>query len=607
MAPHADRDMEVTGVTDTTAVAVPDPVVSKTVKHPIFTVDDVFPHRQENASALKTGVAAFSSADLFKSKGAFRKPKAKRFDHRVSIESAARQPSSLKGAMKYFRPDMISLCGGLPSSDYFPFESMSVKVPSAPHFSEPATRETGNTLTSGKHDINNGTSQFDLSVALNYGQSMGPPQLMRWITEHTEIVHDPKYSDWDICMTSGSTSALEVALRLFCNRGDYLITEEYSFSSAMETARPMGLHLLGIPMDERGMLPSALDEVLSNWDTSARKALKPFVMYTVPTGQNPTASTQDTERRKEIYAIAEKHDLYILEDEPYYFLQMDPYIPGHTHTVPSPFSPPTTVPQFLAALIPSFLSLDTSGRVLRLDSFSKILAPGSRCGWVTGPAQIIERFIRNNEVSSQTPSGFSEIALYKLLEENWGHKGFLEWLMFIRAEYTRRRDVIVNACERYLPTEVASWTPPRAGMFHWIEVDLTKHPKYHKGINQEEFLAIEEQVFLAGVERGVLLARGSWFRAERGSDQALFMRTTFAAASEEKIQEGIERMGKALRSEFGLEQTDSATNGVANGVATNGHGAAEYLDDEQQTAANDQAGTQKSQHTVLERAVLSQD
>lgn len=554
MAPHADRDVQVQGVTDTQGVAVPDPVLAKSPTNTIFTVDDVFPHRQ-SSQAVNTGVAAFSSAELFKSKGNFNKPKAKRWDHRISLESAARQPSSLKGAMKYFRPDMISLCGGLPSSDYFPFESMSVQMPRVPDFSEVATRATGTQLSSRKHDIADGTSQFDLSVALNYGQSMGPPQLMRWITEHTEIVHNPRYSDWDICMTTGSTSALDVSLRLLCNRGDYILTEEYSFSSAMEAARPMGLELIGIPMDERGMLPSALDEVLTNWDPVSRGGSKPFVMYTVPTGQNPTASTQDAQRRKEIYAVAEKHDLFLLEDEPYYFLQMEDYVSGKTREIPSKFTPPASVPEFLSSLVPSFLSLDTSGRVLRLDSFSKILAPGSRCGWVTGPAQIIERFIRHNEVSAQTPSGFSEIALYKLLEENWGHKGFLEWLMFIRAEYTRRRDIIVNACEKYLPTEVASWAPPQAGMFHWIKVDLTKHPKYHQGINQEEFLDIEETVFLAGVEQGVLLARGSWFRAEKGSDQALFLRTTFAAASEEKIVEGVKRMGVALRNEFGLEQS----------------------------------------------------
>ena len=428
-----------------------------------------------------------------------------------------------------------------------------MKVPAAPHFSEQETKSTGQTYSAGKHDVPEKKGLFDLSIALNYGQSMGPPQLVRFVTEHTEIVHHPPYSDWDVCLTSGSTSALEVSLRLFCNPGDYVMTEEYSFSSAMETMRPMGLKLLGIKMDEHGMLPDSLEDVLSTWDVSARGAPKPFLVYMVPSGQNPTGSTQPLSRRKALYAIAEKHDLFILEDEPYYFLQMEPFVSGVTHTVSQPFVP-TTVQDFLSNLIPSYLSLDTSGRVLRLDSFSKIIAPGSRAGWVTGPAQIIERFIRNNEVSAQNPSGFSEMVLYKLLEENWQHKGFLEWLMFIRAEYTRRRDIIVNACERHLPREIASWAPPMAGMFHWIKVDITKHPDYTSNFTQEKFLEIEEKVFLAGVKENVLLARGSWFRAEQGTDEAMYIRTTFASAPADKIEEGMKRVGDALRREFGLRQ-----------------------------------------------------
>ncbi|RMZ81229.1 hypothetical protein DV737_g2660, partial [Chaetothyriales sp. CBS 132003] len=517
-------------------------------------------------------VAPFSSAALFKSKANSAKPKAKRWDHRISDESKKREPSSLKGAMKYFHKDVISLCGGLPSSDYFPFHNMSLQMPVSPGFSESDTTLTGQTLTAGKHDILEHKSLYDLSVALNYGQSMGCPQLMRFVTEHTEIVHHPPYADWEICLTSGSTSALDISLRLFCSPGDYVITEEYSFSSALESIRPMGLGLLGIKMDERGMLPSDLDYVLSNWDEAARGgARKPFLVYTVPSGHNPTASTQDLARRKAIYQVAEKHDLFILEDEPYYFLQMEPFVPGITHQVPQPFQP-TSVTEFLHNLVPSYLSLDTSGRVLRMDSFSKIIAPGSRCGWVTGSAQIIERFVRHMEVSAQKPSGFAEMALYKLLDENWGHRGFLEWLMFMRAEYTRRRDIMCNACETYLPAEVASWVPPMAGMFHWITVDLHKHPDYHPGLTHDEFLAIEEKVFLAGVSKNVLLARGSWFRAELATDEKLFVRATFAAASPDNIEQGVKRLGDALRDEFGLPPLASlASSNMKNQVKLNGH------------------------------------
>ena len=391
---------------------------------------------------------------------------------------------------------------------------------------------------------------------------MGPGALVRFFTEHTEVVHKPPYSDWDVCMTSGSTSALEIAFRMFTERGHYVITEEYTFSSVIEALTPLGCKMLGIKMDADGMLPFDLDHVLSTWDESVRRAPKPFLVYTVPTGQNPTASTQSLERRKQLYALAEKHDLFILEDEPYYFLQMEPFISGATHDVPRPFKP-AHIPDFLKNLVPSFLSLDTSGRVLRLDSFSKIIAPGSRCGWVTGSKQIVERFLRHNEVSAQTSSGFSMIHLYNLLEENWGHKGFLEWLMFIRAEYTRRRDILVNACEQYLPTEVCSWVAPRAGMFHWVKVDVTKHPLYKsrrrpdESVDYATLIEVEDAMFLTAAAQSVLIARGSWFRAQRGSDTELFFRTTFAAAPAEKMVEAIKRVGEAIVKEFGLAQAPS--------------------------------------------------
>ena len=417
---------------------------------------------------------------------------------------------------------------------------------------------SGQTFSTGKYDAREGKAFLDLSIALNYGQPMGPGALIRFLTEHTEIVHNPPYQDWDICMTAGTTSALEICLRMFTERGQYVITEEYTFSSAVEAVIPLGCKMLGIKMDADGMIPNDLDHVLSTWDEGTRKAPKPFLVYTVPTGQNPTASTQSLSRRKALYALAEKHDLLILEDEPYYFLQMDPFVSGYTHEVSKPFQP-VPVANFLETLVPSYLSIDASGRVLRLDSFSKIIAPGSRCGWITGSKQLIERFIRHMEVSAQNPAGFAMTHLYNLLEENWGHKGFLEWLMFIRAEYTRRRDIIVNACERYLPQEICSWVAPKAGMFHWVHVDVTKHPLYDSrrrgdsGVDYATLLEIEQAMFLAAAEQSVLIARGSWFRAQRGSDTELFFRTTFAAAPAEKIVEAIQRVGEAVRREFGLE------------------------------------------------------
>lgn len=482
--------------------------------------------------------------------------------------------------MKYFTPETISLCGGLPSSEYFPFEELAYTVASSSEFNQTKT------LRAGKHDASEGKSVFDLSIALNYGQSMGPPQLMRYLTEHTEIVHALQYSDWDICLTQGSTSALDIAFRMFCQRGDAVLFEDYSFSSAIESALPMGLQPVGIKMDKNGMCAKDLEYVLGNWETVKSRfggVERPKVLYTVPTGQNPTGATQDEQRRRDILAVCEQYDVFIIEDEPYYFLQMEEYVSkrqqngvnganGHQPMATDDLS------TFLDALVPSYLHLSTSGNVLRMDSFSKILAPGTRTGWVTGPSDIIERFIRASEVSAQTPSGFSMVALFKLLEEEWGHEGFLRWLQNLRKEYSVRRDGIVSACEEYLPAEFVQFDAPMAGMFHWLRVDASKHSVWKEkssSLRTEAekralLVELEEKIFQHAAEQHVLIARGSWFRAEKGNaaeqvkddngyveesskdfDTSMYFRMTFAAAPQEKIAEAVRRFGETLRDEFG--------------------------------------------------------
>jgi aromatic amino acid aminotransferase I len=338
---------------------------------------------------------------------------------------------------------------------------------------------------------------------------------------------------------------------MFTEPGDWIISEQYSFPAAIETAVPMGVRCAAVAMDSQGMLPSSLDEVMTNWDERARGSRKPFLIYTVPTGQNPTGATQSLDRRREIYAMARKHDLYIFEDEPYYFLQMQPYAGPDAPDVLSP----ATHAEFLKTLVPSYLSLDTDGRVMRADSFSKVLAPGSRVGWITASEQICDRFRTHADVSTQGPSGFSQLILFKLLDEQWGHAGYIDWLMHMRSEYTRRRNVMMEACELYLPKEIASWVPPMAGMFHWIEVDWKQHPDYPR----RSLLEIEEEIFLTIVAHGTLVMKGSWFQAEKGVySDTMFFRATYAAARFGQIDEAIRRLGDALRSSFGLPDS---TNG----------------------------------------------
>ncbi|KAI0911857.1 aromatic amino acid aminotransferase-like protein [Ustulina deusta] len=510
--------------------------------------------RRAKAGKLVAGIAAYSDSDMFKSPHAYNQPKARRWDHLLSPDAIARQPCSLKQAARFLkRPGMLSLGGGLPSSDNFPIESISMQVPHPPLFDKSSTEAPESVATIGKYDIRDKDGVFDLSVALNYGQSIGSAQMLRWVTEHTELVSHPPYADWRCALTIGSTGALDSALRMFCdrNRRDSVLTEEYSFSTALETIHPLGIKVFGVHIDEQGLLPDSLNEILSSWDENVRGARKPTVLYTVPSGQNPTGATMGAQRRQEVYDVCSKHDVFIFEDEPYYYLQMPPYDKAGSTAQPEvvDVSSNQTTEDFLKSLIPTMLSIDVDGRVLRMDSFSKVVVPGSRMGWVTGSEQVIERFIRLQECVSQGPAGLCQAVMYKLLDETWGHEGYLRWLVHLRSEYTRRRDALLDACEKHLPKDVVSWTPPAAGMFHWLHIDHTRHP--HAG--QKTILEIEEEIFNSCIERGVLACRGSWFCAERDVEPAgLFFRTTFAASSQADMDVAIQRLGEAVRASFGI-------------------------------------------------------
>lgn len=380
---------------------------------------------------------------------------------------------------------------------------------------------------------------LDLAKALQYMQGTGDRELLGFMRAHTEMIHHPPYEDWDVLMTAGNTNAIETCLRMLLNRGETLLIEEYSFSSVLECARPQGIVPISVKLDGQGIIPAALDEQLNSWDES--KGPKPQVLYTIPTGQNPTGGTLSAEKRRELYSVCQKHDILILEDEPYYFLQMQPY---HPDAQEEPL--PKTATEFISTLVPSILSMDTDGRVIRLDSFSKVIAPGARCGWLTGSTQMMERALRSNEVSIQCPSGFSQIMINSLLNA-WGHAGYLNWLVFIRAEYTRRRDGLLRAMEANLPREYCHWDPPTAGMFVWIKINHAKHKQF----NELGFDALEKKIFLTAIDKEVLVAMGSWFISDRDIERpGLFFRVTFAASPIPKMEIAMQRFGEALRAEF---------------------------------------------------------
>ncbi|KAK9471660.1 pyridoxal phosphate-dependent transferase [Dipodascopsis tothii] len=489
------------------------------------------------------------------------KPQAKDLYYHLSQEAQARRPSNLKAAFEYTKvPGMISLGGGLPLPAYFPFDEITGTAPAAPFdkYNDPAAAGTAPqvTITVDRYNAQK-ADMIPLARALQYGQSDGCVELLDWVREHTAMVHKVPYANWDVLTTVGNTQAWDAMLRLFTARGDTILAEEYTFSSAMEAAHAQGVQIVPVKVDLEGILADKLDEQLSAWEGP-----KPKLLYTIPTGQNPTGGTLSPERRAAVYAVLQKHDILIVEDEPYYFLQMDPY-EAHTTVAAPDMTDAGRHARFLAQLVTSYLALDVDGRVLRLDSFSKVLAPGTRLGFIVAQKPFIERLTRHNEVSIQTPAGFSQSIIYGLLAK-WGQTGYLDWLLEMRKEYTQRRntcmDALTDALHKpapYAPNSlkhIVEWKPPMAGMFFWIKVDARQHPEWAT----LGAAGVEDRIHKAGIAHSVLTIPGSWFLADQhpaprtndDDDQSIFFRGTFASVDKTQIETGITRMAEVLAAEF---------------------------------------------------------
>ena len=504
-----------------------------------------FKERRARVGPLPSGSAPHVSSTMFRDSipGATSASKARRWDHRFSIECSSQPLSALKAASSASkRSDMISLGAARLTPEYYPWQSITM---TNAEFSREAAVESFQSTTTTT--CSKGEVAFDLGIALNYGHAAGSPQLLRFVTEHVELVHNPPYEDWECSLTCSTTPALSMVFRIFCNRGDYVIAESSTYSGTLDCVRAQGLNILGVEMDNDGLLPDDLDQKLRDWDIS--RGPKPFLLYTIPSGHNPTGVTQTLERKKAIYQVAEDHDLYIIEDDPYYFIQLEGRTAGSDSGTTT-----RSAEEYLCGLSPSYLSLDISGRVVRMDTSSKILAPGLRCGWITGSRQVIQKFLSQADISTSSPGGLSQVMLYKLLDETWGHQGFLEWLSYLASQCRHRRDILVGACDRHLPLEICSWVVPTSGMFLWIRLDLTKHPEAISEKSnlriQQSSLDIEDRIYTEARKCGVIVSRGSWFDCAIRKTSSIYFRLTFAAAPSDVLESGIKRFGVTLEAEF---------------------------------------------------------
>ncbi|KAM6440431.1 kynurenine/alpha-aminoadipate aminotransferase, mitochondrial isoform 2-T3 [Liasis olivaceus] len=416
----------------------------------------------------------------------------------ITAVSAARKASPIRvltELMQQSPPSLISLAGGAPNSNTFPFRTATIII-------------KDETRIEIKEEL--------MKRALQYSASAGIPELLSWLKELQKSFHNPPTVDYspqegqmEMCITTGSQEGLCKVFEMLINPGDNILLDAPTYPGTLAALRPLGCNIINVPSDQHGMIPTALKEILSRWNPEDVKRVKndiPKFLYTIPNGGNPTGASLTTERKKEIYQLARQYDFLIIEDDPYYFLQFN-----------KPWAP-------------TFLSMDIDGRVIRTDSFSKILSSGLRIGFLTGPKPLIDRVILHIQVSTMHTSTFTQLVIAQLLQQ-WGLKGFLDHVDSVVDFYKKQQDVMLNAADKWLKG-LAVWHIPAAGMFLWIKI---------KGVPDTQELIMKK-----ALEKQVLLVPGCSFNIN-SSDPSSYVRASFSLSSPSQIDQGLQRLAELIK------------------------------------------------------------
>ncbi|KAL6251639.1 hypothetical protein RBB50_001849 [Rhinocladiella similis] len=553
------------------------------------------------------------------------KPAPKDLSYHYSRVTKHRDASLVKKFYQYmFIPGMGNLAGGLPHPDYFPYDTLEAATATPDRFKptpnrpvDPPTADMAKTSLSDTptasrvlvpHDSAepNVLRKIDLTTALQYGTAQGYPPLYAFIRSFAQNnLHPnvPYKGGVEVILTCGSTDGFSKAIECFSNIWDEerdwireregLLCEEFAYMNAIQTAKPRGLNVVPVAIDDEGMVAygkGGLEEVMGNWDKN--KGKRPHLMYTVTMGQNPTSGLLSVKRRREIYGLCQKYDIIIVEDDPYWYLQYpsanelsikargkavsENYPATSAHNYNTSSGGKSSGFPFLDSLVPSYLSIDVDGRVVRLDTFSKTVAPGCRLGWITTQPAVCERLQRITETTTQQPSGFVQSLIAELIMgpsskgdpgkggssdgSGWKVDGWVRWLEGLRGNYERRMQAMSSILEdgKFLihdsrrpstaseddyeyqmlhKTQMYDFSYPMAGMFLWMRAHYETHPLYSKVDNQR--LAQALWVFMTTDDYLVLLSPGSLFCptqeiAEKKGWQ--YFRLCFAAIDEDILK-----------------------------------------------------------------------
>lgn len=369
------------------------------------------------------------------------------------------------------RPDVISFAGGLPSPKGFPKEALLNA------FTKVLTENP--------------------EAALQYGPTEGYRPLREWVAQDF-AKRGVKVDTEEVLIVSGSQQALDLLGKLFIDDGAKILVESPSYLGALQSFSVQNPRYETVETDEFGMIPQ---------DITAEKAQDARFIYALPNFQNPTGITMTLERRQELVETCAKYGLPIIEDDPYGELR------------------------FEGEHLPSLLALgrEAGATVIRMGSFSKVLSPGLRIGFVVAPVEVINKMVQLKQATDLHTQTVSQMAIYEAVKD-----GFLaEHLPAVRELYRKQCYFMLDALSEHFP-ESCKWTRPTGGMFIWASVP--------ESIDTAAILPqVVEQCKVAYVP-------GMPFYTDFNHAPKNNLRLSFVTVSEDKIREGISSLGSFIKS-----------------------------------------------------------
>ena len=377
------------------------------------------------------------------------------------------------------RPEVISLAGGLPDTSTFP--------PST--FADVACRVAAESC----------------ARALQYGPTEGLRETMTCIAE-VMAADGTRVDVDDMVVTTGGQQGIDLVTKTLIDPGDVVVAEAPTYPGAVPTFSSYQADVVQIEMDSHGMRVDLLEQAL---DRLEREGRRPKFIYTVPTFQNPAGVTLSLERRIRLVELAHERELLVLEDNPYSLLRYE------------------------GEPVPSLYSLDGGVYVMYLGTFSKILSPGIRIGWVVAPPPVLEKINQGKQGADLCTPTLSQFMVQAYFAEvRWG-----DYVDGLTQLYRIRRDTMLDALAEYFPPQ-AEWTRPNGGLFIWATL-----PDF---IDTTDLLAraLRDNVAFVPGEQAYLDGRG------RNS-----MRLNFSNQNEDSIREGVRRIGKVVAEQVELYGT----------------------------------------------------